>query len=107
MELQLLNRSLALTSPPAFQQWHIRSQIDSICANRNIQFDGSGVSSKNASGIEAQVWAHRAGVNALAIDRFEGRLYVPPGALYATYRSLSLALVYSPAVLMPLFIYGT
>ncbi|MCJ1329138.1 hypothetical protein MMC10_005816 [Thelotrema lepadinum] len=80
MELQLLNRSLALTSPPAFQQWHIRSQIDSIQAAHNVRFDGNGVGNKKASGLEAQVWAHRAGVNALTIDRFEGRFLLSGGA---------------------------
>ena len=69
LESQLLVRSMGLLSQPAFHSWYSKSLIDSLVPAPHITFDGS-----NKIGHEANIWAHRTGINAIASDRFEGQL---------------------------------
>ena len=79
----LLNRSIGSISPPVLQRAQTSRLVHAISpapgvilANNHTGIDL--VSAQNAQdgdldGSKAGIWAHKAGVNALAIDGFEGR----------------------------------
>jgi len=78
----LFDRSTGNISPKAFAHIHTSRQIAAIQPAPRLLFNGgedilgdneSTESSRDSSG-EAKVWAHQSGVNALAIDRFEGNM---------------------------------
>jgi DNA excision repair protein ERCC-8 len=91
MNSYLLSRSLGLIGPQALQRLQMASLLESIQAAPNIKFDSTprsgelGAAGSQPAPGEADIttqWAHRAGVNTLAIDRFQGRQYVEPFSLY-------------------------
>lgn len=98
MNSNLFSRSLGTTSPQACAAGETGRLLRFLHAALNIKFDGSregkpiravgrqtatdgGTRARSrpldaSEGEEKAVWAHRAGVNSLVIDKFEGRLYV-------------------------------
>ena len=83
MTSKLLGRSLGTISPEVIQQAETSRLLHALQAAPGIRFDGSdGPTSakrggRNGDGEEGEkeesVWAHKAGVNCLTIDRYEGR----------------------------------
>ncbi len=80
MTSNLFGRALGYVSPQALQRAETSRLLDSLEAAPSVRFDGSdGAASTKAQRTgdgEAEsggIWAHKAGVNSLAIDRFEGR----------------------------------
>ena len=80
MTLNLLSRALGSISPQALQNAETSRLLGCLQAAPSIRFDGSdGTAQTKAQHIRDQedgvsdVWAHKSGVNCLAIDRFEGR----------------------------------
>ena len=76
MTSNLFSRALGSISPQALQKAETSRLLGSLQAASSIRFDGSdGIAQTKAqhTGDEEDVWAHRSGVNCLAIDRFEGR----------------------------------
>ena len=80
MTSNLFARALGSISPQALQKAETSRLLDSLQAAPRIRFDGS----DGAAPTKAQhnghqedelsgTWAHKIGVNCLAIDRFEGR----------------------------------
>lgn len=80
MTSNLFGRALGSISPHALQKAETSRLLSSLQAAPSIRFDGS----DGAAPTKAQhngdgkdelggMWAHKAGVNCLAIDRFEGR----------------------------------
>ncbi len=78
MTLNLLGRALGSVSSQALQQPEISRLLHSLQLAPDIRFDGgdeppvSGRAGSGDAGEEA-AWAHKAGVNCLSIDSFEGR----------------------------------
>ena len=93
MNAQLFTRSLGIVGPESLIQWRTAQLLESLAANPAIRFDAEQRkptsiqgSAESEAGHQAallarhrrddpypRVYAHRAGVNALAIDPFEGR----------------------------------
>ena len=80
MTSNLFGRALGSISPHALQKAETSRLLRSLQAAPSVRFDGS----DGAAPIKAQhdgddkdelggIWAHKAGVNCVAIDRFEGR----------------------------------
>lgn len=65
LTVQLLNRSIGDLSPPAFTR-DVNAQL-----SRQLRYNGD--IRLASSGGSSEPCAHAAGVNAIAIDRFEGR----------------------------------
>lgn len=87
MTSNLLGRALGTLSPQALQRAETSRLLLSLQEAPSIKFDntdgrtqehGSRESIENEK--ERVVWAHRAGVNCIAIDRFEGRYMLSGGA---------------------------
>lgn len=80
----LLNRTIGSISPPVLQRAQTTRLVHAIFPTPGVWFrdeqTGADVAStadqqdQGQDGGTEQIWAHKAGVNALAIDRFEGRL---------------------------------
>ena len=80
MTSNLFGRALGSISPQALQKAETSRLLSSLQAAPRVRFDGSDeatpVRAKGNGDEEDEVggiWAHKAGVNSLAIDRFEGR----------------------------------
>ena len=84
MTSNLFGRALGTISPQALQRAETSRLLSSLQAAPGIRFDGGDDGAAPASaqrqdrnGDEEDgpggVWAHKAGVNSLAIDKFEGR----------------------------------
>ena len=80
MTSDLFARALGFISPQAFQKAETSRLLSALQAAPGVRFDSSDgaaprrMPSKRDGGDElGGTWAHRAGVNCLAIDRFEGR----------------------------------
>ena len=83
MTSNLFGRALGTISPQALQRAETSRLLSSLQAAPGIRFDGSDGSTpasaqrQDRNGDEEDgsggVWAHKAGVNSLAIDKFEGR----------------------------------
>ncbi|KAI9724504.1 MAG: hypothetical protein M1812_000572 [Candelaria pacifica] len=89
MNSYLLNRSLGSISPQALERAQTRRLLHAIQPAPGVRFDshenvttsGSGLERAQSSSEEkVEVWAHKTGVNTLAIDRFEGRYMLSGGA---------------------------
>lgn len=91
MNAYLLNRALGSISPSTFhvaQTTQLVQQLEPapgirFSARRDISVGnsqaGNGHSPQNAGVVfDDEVYAHKAGVNVLAIDHYDGRLYVTP-----------------------------
>ena len=83
MTSNLFGRALGTISPQALQKAETSRLLSSLQAAPGIRFDGSSDGAAPASAQQHPngdgedgsdgVWAHKAGVNSLAIDKFEGR----------------------------------
>lgn len=80
MTSNLFGRALGYISPQALQKAETSRLLSSLEAAPSIRFDGSdGAAPSKAQHDEHKeqelegIWAHKIGVNCLAIDRFEGR----------------------------------
>lgn len=83
MNTNLFNRSLGVIGTQTLQRAETTRLLDALQAAPNVKFDSRYKSSKQIESHNDQeeasvTWAHRQGVNSLAIDRFEGRLYASP-----------------------------
>lgn len=82
MTSNLFGRALGTISPQALQRAETSRLLNSLQTAPGIRFDGSdgaapASAQQHRSGVgedgSGEVWAHKAGVNSLAIDKFEGR----------------------------------
>lgn len=87
MTFNLFGRALGSISPHALQKAETSRLLSSLQAAPGIRFDGSDgaapTKAQHNRGEEGElggIWAHKAGVNSLAIDRFEGRYMLSGGA---------------------------
>ena len=77
MNSLLLGRNLGTAGPEALQRAELSKKLHAIQAAPDIRFDGR--DEQTAIALDGQheaadgLYAHRAGVNCIAIDRFEGR----------------------------------
>jgi DNA excision repair protein ERCC-8 len=82
MNQLLLERSTGNVGPNAFTKLQTTRLVKSFRPANRFRFDGgeAGVpadaTEAGSSSLETRLptWAHQAGVNALALDRFDGRL---------------------------------
>ena len=86
MNANLLGRAFGTIGPQALQRDETSHLLHSLHSAREIKFDGSegplhGQAGRVRDGAqeEVTVWAHRAGVNCLSIDPFEGRYMLSGG----------------------------
>ncbi|KAK4237471.1 hypothetical protein C8A03DRAFT_34588 [Achaetomium macrosporum] len=95
MNSLLLERSLGHLGPNAFARIQTTALLSSFSAAPRFRFDGgeraagqpssSALSHAGASGhegdtVRASLWAHQAGVSALALERFDGRILISGGS---------------------------
>ena len=76
MNQQLFDREVGSLGPHAFERIQTSKFIYSTQSAPALRFDGGEVETaqdESSSGRSA-IWAHQSGVNALVIDRFDGRL---------------------------------
>ena len=76
----LLNRSLGVAGPQILQQTETAYLLQAIQTAPNIRFDSSTdplatrINTQLEDGVDSSdKWAHRAGVNSVVIDKWEGR----------------------------------
>lgn len=84
MNSYLLNRELGTLTPKALQQAETNRLLLALQAAPGIRFDGTDGATHGAGqshgGSEGDVWAHRAGVNCITIDKIEGKYMLSGGA---------------------------
>ncbi|KAL8773216.1 MAG: hypothetical protein Q9209_001892 [Squamulea sp. 1 TL-2023] len=89
MDSQLFARALGSVGPEAIQQAELSRRLHAIQPVPDIKFDGHGPQpttndgdqhNRSRGAIGNEIRAHRAGVNCIAIDRFEGRHLISGGA---------------------------
>ncbi|RKU49453.1 hypothetical protein DL546_007602 [Coniochaeta pulveracea] len=85
MNQLLLERSTGNLGPNAFARLETTRLLHSFRPAPRFRFDGGerGVAGDNEDGDEdtqISLWAHQAGVNALALERFDGRVLVSGGS---------------------------
>lgn len=82
MSSNLFGRALGRISPQVVQADETAQLLHALQAAPGIRFDGGDGPAPAASSVEGDgsarqeeqgIWAHRAGVNCLTIDKFEGR----------------------------------
>lgn len=80
MNAYLLSRSLGSIGPQSLQRAETNRLLHAVQPAPGIRFDGSddtatpaSISAAGGDRALSDTWAHKAGVNALVIDRFEGR----------------------------------
>lgn len=75
MNSYLLNRSFGLISPWDFHVAQTTRLVHCLEAAPSIRFNSRHDSAEDSQteGELERVWAHKAGVNVLAIDQYEGR----------------------------------
>ncbi|KAL8918104.1 MAG: hypothetical protein Q9208_007544 [Pyrenodesmia sp. 3 TL-2023] len=88
MNAQLLGRALGTAGPEALQRAELSRQFHAIQAAPEVGFDGHEARGGGDGAPQDEVYknpindvrAHQAGVNCIAIDRFEGRYMISGGA---------------------------
>ncbi len=87
MTSNLFGRALGAISPQALQRAETSKLLHALQGAPNVKFDGGdgpaqaqGSKTGEEKAVGDTVWAHRAGVNCLTIDRFEGRYMLSGGA---------------------------
>ena len=80
MNAYLLSRSLGSVGPQSLQRAESNRLLHAIQPTPGVRFDGSDDTATSTltpreigDGLSSEIWAHKAGVNALVIDKFEGR----------------------------------
>jgi DNA excision repair protein ERCC-8 len=101
MNQLLFDRSSGNISPPAFARIQLSAQVHAIQPASRLRFNGGekeasqeddtgeGVESQAEPPVDARIWAHQAGVNALAID-IGSRMYAGRPALLSSADASSL-----------------
>ncbi|KAK6217165.1 WD repeat domain-containing protein [Colletotrichum tabaci] len=79
MQARLFARSTGELSPDGFARATTSELVRSFGAAAHHRFDGEGAEPE-PEGRHVSIWAHRIGVNALALDKFDGRLLLSGGA---------------------------
>ncbi|OLN86391.1 DNA excision repair protein ERCC-8 [Colletotrichum chlorophyti] len=79
MQARLFARSTGELSPDAVARTTTSELVRNFAAAPHHRFDGEGAESQEEP-RHASIWAHRIGVNALASDKFDGRLLLSGGA---------------------------
>ncbi|GKT60078.1 DNA excision repair protein ERCC-8 [Colletotrichum tofieldiae] len=79
MQARLFARSTGELSPDGFARATTSELARSFAAAPHHRFDGEGAEPEE-EGRHVPLWAHRVGVNALALDKFDGRLLLSGGA---------------------------
>jgi len=80
MNSSLLNRSLGTLDPPIFAREQQTRFLHALQPTP-IRFSGRAVSSSAANGVQdAETLAHPVGVNAITLDKWEGRYLLSGGA---------------------------
>jgi DNA excision repair protein ERCC-8 len=82
MNQLLFERASGNIGPNAFARLHLTQLLTSFQPAPKHRFDGGErgtavhheADGSSASGSGSHIWAHQAGVNALALERFDGRL---------------------------------
>ncbi|KAH7026249.1 WD40-repeat-containing domain protein [Microdochium trichocladiopsis] len=83
MNRLLFERSTGNVGPNAFARLHAASLVTSLWAAPEYRFDGGERGAAVHDGELSpgnHIWAHQSGVNALALERFEGRILVSGGS---------------------------
>ena len=77
MNSYLFGRALGTFSPAALQRAELSHLLHALEAAPAVRFDGSdgpSTSTEPGNGRERDVrWAHKAGLNCITIDKFEGK----------------------------------
>ena len=73
MNSYLFGRALGTVSPQALQRAHSTGLLHAIQPAPGIRFDGRDSQSHAEQPERGAVCAHKAGVNCITIDKFEGR----------------------------------
>ncbi|KAF9880738.1 hypothetical protein CkaCkLH20_01780 [Colletotrichum karsti] len=79
MQANLFARSTGELGPEAFERTITSRLVRSFAAAPQHRFNGEGAEIEDY-GRHVDLWAHRIGVNALALDKFDGRLLLSGGA---------------------------
>lgn len=79
MNQLLFERSTGNVGPNVFARLQTTNLIKSFCAVPRFRFDGgergTAIHQDEAgSTLRNGIWAHQAGVNAIAVERFDGRM---------------------------------
>ena len=86
MNQLLFDRSTGNLDPQAFARLHTSALLHATQLTPKLRFNGGeteAVASGRATSVptvasidtwETKIWAHQAGVNALALDKFDGRM---------------------------------
>ena len=85
MNSYLLGRELGTVSSKSLQRAGTNRLLLALQAAPAVKFDGTdrapnAASQNHGTGTGEYVWAHKAGVNCIAIDKFEGRYMLSGGA---------------------------
>jgi DNA excision repair protein ERCC-8 len=84
MNPSLLARSTGELSPRAFATGVTAEILRSFAPHPHHRFDGESTNDDSNTGKDSEqpssIWAHRVGVNALALDKFNGRFLISGGA---------------------------
>lgn len=77
MNSYLFGRALGTFSPTALQRAELLRLVHALDVAPAVRFDGSDGSAATVNPEEGggrdTIWAHKAGLNAIVIDKFEGR----------------------------------
>ena len=73
MSSQLFSRAIGSTGPQILRRVESSRLLQSLGPASEIWFDGKDGPSAAGDFEKENIWAHQAGVNCLAVDRFEGR----------------------------------
>ena len=75
MNSLLFERSLGSLGPNGFARIQATALLTSFAAAPRFRFDGGEQAAGNsADASQTSLWAHQAGVAAMALERFDGRL---------------------------------
>lgn len=82
MNSLLFERSSGSIGPNAFARSQTGALLRSFAAAPRLRFDGGERDSVAAGpSRSSSLWAHQAGVSALALERFDGRLCMKPSSV--------------------------
>ena len=77
MNQHLFDREIGSLGPHAFERIFTSQLVYATQPAPTLRFDGEVETPRDDSQSEtSSIWAHQAGVNALVIDRFDGRVLV-------------------------------
>lgn len=80
MNSYLFGRALGTVNPQALQRAYCIELLQAIQPAPSIRFDGKDGQNQGDNLNRDTVWAHKAGVNCITVDKFEGRYLLSGGA---------------------------